>query len=118
MNEEKLFKYLSFLQAECSRHNYDGHINEDEINQLNIEIHRFKTYVIESEFISDSFKQEIYKVDFNLDETRHNHPKPNFILRLFGWSQGNRHFEQENRKHRFQKLSNDLENLEFKLKAM
>lgn len=118
MNEEKLFKYLSFLKAECVRHSYDGHIDEDEINQFNIEIRRFKTYVIESELISDSFKQEIYKVDFNLDETRHNRTQPKFLMWLIGGDIGKQHSEQENRKYRFQKLSNDIESLEFRLKAM
>ena len=118
MNEEKLFKYISFLKAECARHSYDGYIDKDEINQLYIEIKRFKTFVKESNVISDSFKQEIYKVDFNLEETRHNRSKPSIILWLLGGNYGKRHAEQENRKYRFQKLSNDLESLEFKLKAL
>ncbi|TCP28313.1 hypothetical protein EV195_101489 [Tenacibaculum skagerrakense] len=118
MNEEKLFKYISFLKAEFARHSYDEYIDEDEINQLNIEIRRFKKYVIDSTIISDAFKQEIYKVDFNLEETRHNRSKPSIFFWLFGGDYGKRYAEQENRKNRFQKLSNDLENLEFRLKAM
>ncbi|WP_408037258.1 hypothetical protein [Tenacibaculum amylolyticum] len=66
MKEEKLFKYLAFLKAECVRHSHDEFINEDEINQLTIEIKRFKSLVNQSNQLSNFFKSKINNFNFNL----------------------------------------------------
>lgn len=42
MNIEKCYKYFVFLNTECDRYLEDNKIEEDEINQLKIEIERFK----------------------------------------------------------------------------
>lgn len=115
MNKETLFKYLSFLQNECSRHNHDDNISDDEINQLKIEIIKFNKLVKESN-LSSTIKKEINTIDFNLDENRH-HKNKFFWLKILGGGHGNEKAIQFNRLNRLKKLSDDIENILFSLKA-
>ena len=119
MDQEKLFKYLSFLRIECERHNADNEITDDEINQLNIEINRFIDYVSKSDNLNNNIKRKILSIDFNLDSNNHNkRSKSKFFWWLIGGDYGYRETEQTNRKYRFKQLSEDIENLEFELKAI
>ncbi|MCG1035168.1 hypothetical protein [Polaribacter sargassicola] len=96
MTKKIIIKYLKFLQNECLRHQNDKIISDDEINQLNI---------------------EIAKIDFNLNEENHNYPKFK-RLGFLGGTSGKEFKEQENRKHRFLKLYNDLDASLFRIKSM
>lgn len=117
MNEEKLFKYLSFLRAECARHSYDGQITEDEINQLYIEVNRFKLLVKQSN-LPDYFKLRIEEFNFDIEKIDNNQrPKFRWLLLFFGGSYSKSISDQEDLLSKFKKLSDDLENLEFELKS-
>ncbi|WP_240561365.1 hypothetical protein [Tenacibaculum aquimarinum] len=114
MTEETLFKYLNFLKVECSRHSSDKIINEDEINQLEIEIQKFKGLLKESK-LSDYIINTVYLLNFDLNENNHNKPKFSW-LKIFGGFYGKEYSEQINRKNRLEKLSNDIDSLIIDLK--
>ena len=116
MTEESLLKYLDFLKIECLRHQNDKIITDDEINQLNIEIIKFKNEVKKSSFSKD-IRLEISKIDFNLNEENHNHSKFK-IFQFLGGLQGKEFKKQENRKQRFLKLYNDLDTTIFTIKSI
>ena len=116
MTEEITIKYLEFLKTECLRHSNDKIITDDEINQLEIEINRFKNKLDQS-CISKEAKIEISRIDFNLDEENHNKPKYKW-LNFIGGFQGKEFQQQENRKQRFSKLYNDLDATIFKVKSI
>ena len=74
MTKETLLKYLAFLKTKSLRYQNDKIITDDELNQLEIEIMRFTEETKKSTF-SEKLKVEISKIDFNLNEENHNHPK-------------------------------------------
>ncbi|MEE9406459.1 MAG: hypothetical protein V3V28_00150 [Polaribacter sp.] len=116
MTEETLIKYLEFLKNECLRHQNDNIISDDEINQLKIEIKRFENK-IKTAFFNSEIKQEISKMDFNLEEENHNRSKYKWFS-FIGSFQGKEIQQQENRKQRFLKLYNDLDTSIFKIKSI
>ena len=116
MSEETLIKYLEFLKTECLRHSNDKIITDDEINQLKIEIKLFINN-INNLLSSEEIKQEIVKIDFNLNEENHNHQKYRW-LNIIDGSKGKEFKQQENRKQRFLKLYNDLDTSLFKIKSI
>lgn len=116
MKEKTLIKYLEYLKTECLRHQNDKFITDDEINQLEIEISRFRNKVRES-VIPQDFKFEISKLDFNLNEENHYHPKFK-LFKFIGEFQGKEFKEQENCKQRFSKLYNDIDSTLFKIKTL
>jgi len=115
MTQKMIIKYLKFLQKECIRHQNDEIISDDEINQLNIEVTRFIYEVNKNS--TPELKIEIAKIDFNLNEKNHNHPKYKW-LGFIGGSNGKHFKEQENRKQRFLKLYNDLDTSLFRIKLI
>lgn len=116
MTEEIMYKYLNFLKYECTRHSNDNYIKDDEINQLEIEIEKFLKE-LKSSSISNQMKSAILKLDFNLNENNH-HKSKYLWLKLLGGFFGKEFSKQSNRENRFEKLSNDIDNLIIELKLI
>ena len=74
MTKETLLKYLAFFKTEFLRYQNDKIIINDKLNQLEIEIKRFTEKTKKSTF-SEKLKFKNSKIDFNLNEENHNHPK-------------------------------------------
>lgn len=116
MTKETLIKYLEFFKTESLRYQNDKIITDGELNQLEIEIKRFTEKTKKNNF-SKKLNIEISKIDFNLNEENHNHPKYKW-LNFIGGSQGREIKQQINRKRRFDKLYNDLETTLFEIKSL
>ena len=115
MTHETLLKYLEFLKIECLRHQNDTFITNDEVNQLKIEIKKFREEVKKTSFTTE-IKREISKIDFNLGEENHHKQKYRW-LNFIGGFKGKELKQQENRTQRFLKLYNDLDTALFKIKS-
>ena len=115
MTEETLLKYLEFLKTEYLRHQNDKFITDDEVNLLEIETKRFTGKAEKTSFTSE-IKQEISKIDFNLDEENHHKQKYKWLNFIAGFKSKEMK-QQENRTQRFLKLYSDLDTALFKIKS-
>lgn len=71
MTIEKCYKYFEFLNIECDKYLKDGIIEEDEINQLKIELERFKIEATNSDLpLPLKSKIETLKLDFHYNSNR------------------------------------------------
>ena len=70
MNIEKCFKYFEFLNTECDRYLKDDIIEEEEINQLKIEIDRFKIEAANSD-LPLPLKNKIEALNLNYTFNQH-----------------------------------------------
>jgi len=116
MTEETLIKYLEFLKTECLRHSKDNLVHENELNLFQLGVDKFKILLEKSE-LNSNIKEKINDINFYLSPLVRDKGF-NVLITLLGnfWTSNIQ--EEENNAKRVQLISEELENVIFKIRCL